>query len=183
MAATQITDALRDFKIQLSTTLATMLFTVASIAVAALEIVHDPNKTLLDEFLAILAVFSIFSASILLDAALDLQNISSKERWKFLGRGYLLFCLMITLLTFAIPILYDVNRYASTNPDYGWWHTYWIFFAVSGILVGWKMMTEYESFGNTVLVALMFVVFILDGLALFVCNPAIGWFRALPCLC
>src|SRR3954468_2950868 len=96
-------------EILLATTLAPMLFTVASLSVGAMALVTEPNKTYVDELLLALAALSVISGSFLLDGALDKLTLSFPECIHFLGYGYLCFSIVVGGLAAVIPIVYQLR--------------------------------------------------------------------------
>ena len=86
--------------------LSPMLLTVAVFSLNLLTQVKNPASTITDELLAILAAVCLFGAAVSADELLDLHEIKSSDRWKFLGVAYPAFCLAIGILTFAVPVIY-----------------------------------------------------------------------------
>jgi len=132
---------LEDLQLRLATTLAPMLLTVATFALGAASIVPSPSNTIIDEMLSVVAAFSIFSAALLVDSALDKQKISSLDRLSFLGGGYVCFCGVVAAMTAAVPILYEAR---CTTAPFGW-HVSFVAYLGAGASVFLKLMTYQDK--------------------------------------
>jgi hypothetical protein len=131
-----------ELELRLATTLAPMLLTVAIFSLSSMTLVSKPAMTWVDELLSLIAAFSIFAAALIIDFALDHQQLSSEERLKFLGGGYLFFCIVVGIMTAAVFILYSAVQVQSVEGKpvaFGWQKSFIPFFG-AGISVSLKMM-------------------------------------------
>jgi hypothetical protein len=158
---------LGDMQKRLATGLPPMLFGVATFSATAVNVIPNPAKTLIDEFLSILAAFCVFSASILIDYALDSERKNWKERISYLGYGYFLFCCVVGFVTAFIPALYDTKR----NDNVFTFHVYYLLFGVTGLLVFIKMMSELKDRGNKYLTYAILAAFFADMGVLLYYSP------------
>ena len=145
-----------ELEMRLATTLAPMLFTVASLSVGAMALVTEPNKTYVDEFLLALAAFSVISVSFLLDGAMDKLALSFSERVQFLGHGYLCFSIVIGGLTIIIPIVYQLRSSSTIGATFS-------LYIGAGVCMFGKMMTQG---GNNIWLAGLVILYAISAYVL-----------------
>ena len=129
-----------DLELRLATTLAPMLLTLAVFALGGVTVIAAPDKTIVDELLSLLAAFCIFAAALLVDSALDKIAINWIDRLRFLGGGYLCFCLVVGAMTTMTPILYEFETKRIGLANFTW-EANDIPFALAGASVFLKMIS------------------------------------------
>lgn len=153
---------------RLATTLAPMLFAVAAFALTALGPVKEARCTYTDEFLAGLALLSIFTGALLIDSVLDkveegkYKNEKDRGwivRFTYLQGGYALFCFIILAMTVLVFIFYGIQQFDDPR-SYPWHWGQILCFVLAGFSVFLKMMTYRDPFGFTfiALIALSYIV-------------------------
>ncbi len=138
--AEQNTIDLDELELRLATTLAPMLLTVSIFSLTLVGITQKPDTTILDEVLCLLSLFCILSAALVADSALDKANLDFLNRTRFLGGGYVLFCIVAGVMSFVVPLLYIAKNPPSTELA-GW---YYIIYAATATSVSTKLMQNKE---------------------------------------
>jgi hypothetical protein len=130
-----------DVELRLAAALSPMLITVSVFSLTAMVAVSANKNTIIDELLGIIAVFCIFSATLVIDSVLDKQNLSFVQRFRFLGGGYFTFCVAVGSMTAFVPILYEAKH---VSTDFGF-SRHFIFFLLAGLSVSLKMMINKDK--------------------------------------
>ena len=120
--------------------MAPMLLAVATFALTLLVQTRNPRATITDELFALLSAACLFLGSATIaDSAMDSCRASGSERLKFLGGGYLLFCIAIGAISTVIPIVY--LEQAGAAPIALWRY---LLFAATGVVVLVKPLLSEE---------------------------------------
>lgn len=130
-----------ELELRLATTLAPMLLAVSIFSLTLVERTAAPANTYVDEILSLLSTICILGATMVADSALDKVNLSYNDRFRFLGGGYLLFCVVTGVITMTIPLIY-ISKQCLTKPLNGWY--YFIYF-IAGSLASLKLMNNKEK--------------------------------------
>jgi hypothetical protein len=116
-----------DFETQMAGPLSAALITVATFSLTVMGLVSIPGQTFVDEVFMALGLSSLLSAARIIDVIFDKRALNVTDRFKLIGGGYFLFCVIVGLMSFAILLLYASKGVAGNFP--------WITLA-PGILTG-----------------------------------------------
>jgi hypothetical protein len=131
-----------ELELRLATTLAPMLLTIATFSLTVMGLQQNPEKTIVDELFSFIGAACLLAAAVVADSALDKQDLGLFERMKFMGGGYLFFCLVVGAMSTAIPILYSAKR---AGGDGITWHKSYLWFISVGIFVVLKLMSHKDK--------------------------------------
>jgi hypothetical protein len=152
---------LEELKLPLATAMVPMLLAVAIFSLTLLVQTKTPKETITDELFAFLSAACLLGSATIADSAMDSCKASFEDRLRFLGFGYVLFCLAIGTISATIPILYAER--AGATPIAHWRY---ILFFFTGITVAVKPMLYEENYW-TVLMFSCYIATIVVSAALF----------------
>ena len=159
---------LDDFTVSLAEAMAPMLLAVAVFSLTLLRQTSNPTRTYTDEIFAVLSGVCLFGSATSADAAMDRYHLNIWKRIRFLNGGYLLFCLAIGTLTFAVPVLYAETEGRTLS----FWP--YVIFGLMGLVVAYKPMVDRET-GGFLLTALMAISYVATMWALaHLTHPAVS---------
>jgi hypothetical protein len=147
-----------DFKLRLATAMAPMLLAVATFALTLLVQTKNPRATITDELFALLSAACLLGAATIADSAMDSYGVSGSDRLKFLGGGYLFFCIAIGAISTVIPIIY--LEQAGAAPIALWQY---FLFAATGIVVLVKPLLHEERSWTTLMFGLYIATIIVSA--------------------
>jgi hypothetical protein len=140
---------------QMAGPLSAVLITVATFALTAMGLVNTPGQSFVDEIFMVLGLGSLLSAARIIDVMFDKFALDVTDRFKLIGGGYFLFCLVVGAMSFAILLLYASKSSTGVFP--------WITFAPSlltGACIIGMLMSHRGSQAWFIGTLLAFVVFI-----------------------
>jgi hypothetical protein len=149
---------LDELKLPLATAMAPMLLAVATFALTLLVQTKNPRATITDELFALLSAACLLGSATIADSAMDSCGASGSERLKFLGGGYLLFCIAIGAISTVIPIVY--LEQAGAAPIALWRY---LLFAATGVVVLVKPLIYEERSWTTLMFGLYILTIIVSA--------------------
>ncbi|MEL6581134.1 MAG: hypothetical protein AAFQ14_15420 [Cyanobacteria bacterium J06621_12] len=98
---------------QLSLSLAALLITISAISVPSLALFQDTKNNFANNIFIFVGLLSIYGAAKIVDYLLDNageDGLSFGERRQLLGGGYLYFCIVVSLLSCGLLVLYSAQE-------------------------------------------------------------------------
>jgi hypothetical protein len=101
---------------QMTGPLAAALIIVATLSLTVMGLANIPGQSYVDEIFGALGLAALVSAARIIDATLDKAALDSADRFKLIGGGYFLFCLIVGAIGFAILLVYATKSTGLTLP-------------------------------------------------------------------
>src|ERR1051325_6996303 len=114
-----------ELELRLTTTLAPMLLAIATFSLIIVGQEQHPQVSIVDELFSCLGAICLLAAALVADSALDKQAVGLFDRVKLMGGGYLFFCLIVGMMSAAIPVLYSAKRAGAAGIM---WHQSFLWF-------------------------------------------------------
>jgi len=96
--------------------LAAALIAVATFSLTVMGLVTTPTQSLVDEVFMALGLISLLSAARIIDTAFDKVALNVSDRFRMIGGGYFLFCLIVGAMSFSIMLLYTSKHFTVAFP-------------------------------------------------------------------
>lgn len=144
--------------------LAALLVTISAISVPSLAIFQNTGKeTLANDIFLIVGLLSIYGAARIIDDLLDNSKIDKSggieivsrnnganepgvsfwERLKLFGRGYMVFCIVVSLISYGLLVLYANQENLNIQQEY-LSTVLNALYSFTGVSIFFKLMTDDE---------------------------------------
>ena len=97
--------------------LSAALVAVATFSLTVMGLVPTPIQSLVDEIFMALGLISLLSAARIIDTVFDKVALNVSDRFRMIGGGYFLFCLIVGAMSFSIMLLYTSKHFAAAFPS------------------------------------------------------------------
>jgi hypothetical protein len=137
--------------------LAAALVALATFSLTVMGLVGVPRQSVVDEIFMILGLSSLLSAARIIDTVFDKVALNVSDRFRLIGGGYFLFCLIIGGISFSIMLLYATK---SVTPELPW--TVLGLALLTGFCITAMLMSHHGSEAWFAAIVVMVVVFVVE---------------------
>lgn len=128
-----------ELEARMLTTVPPILVAVAIFSLTVMALEQTPKHTFVDEIFGLLGLFSLFSSAWIIDHMLDEIKLKVIERFKLIGGGYFLFCIVIAAMSTGTLLLYYVKK---TGLETVSWNNAFLPFLLTGMFIILKLMSH-----------------------------------------
>jgi hypothetical protein len=144
----------------IGTTLAAILVAVASFCLSVMALQSNGANTLINDIFGILGLVSMLTSALIIDSILDNAGCTFMYRLKkLMNGGYLLFCLVMAAMSFAILLVYHLQETQIKSLQLSKSYLYLLFGASSVALFLKLMRDEKDNLSAPALVVLYVLSF------------------------
>ncbi|MEX0335809.1 hypothetical protein [Vibrio tubiashii] len=127
-------------QIDIAISMAALLVTASAITLPMMSAVTNMSHPYLNDIFWFVGVGAVITAALLIDWVLDESKLDFNARFNLMGKGYLAFAILISLISFAVTAQFYTLEYPELTTSI--LSTPFAFFLFASLCVFAKVMTE-----------------------------------------